>query len=187
MGMNKILDIKVRKKSTSNQWWVNRSVSWTEFFFGPVFLPRIVSVPDLRRFPRILWEVVAMFSSSPHSAGTEVIWPSPSSFHRSCIGSCWDGFSVDVACSLVESRLELWRDASCSSFNRRWTISLGLVTSVKFLLPTTISWTCEQISFCQLENLWLDWHLFDTCQLHDTLVNSTFRDKAVKSNLTSLS
>lgn len=134
------------------------------FFFEPVFRPRAVPAPDLRRFPRILWEATAILSSSWRSAGAEAVWPkksSPSSFHRSCIGSCWVAFPpVDFACSLAESRLEPWREASCSSFNKSWTISLGLVTSVKFLLPTTMSWTCEQISLFQTEDLWRDWHLF---------------------------
>ena len=66
---------------------------------------------------------------------------SPSSFHKSRTGSPSSASAGRLPARFEDRPVaaELSRLASWSSFNNSWTISLGFVTSVKFLFPTTMS------------------------------------------------
>jgi hypothetical protein len=70
---------------------------------------------------------------------------SPSSFHKSriCFPFPSSGRAGRLPACFADKSLEASRFASWSSFSSSCTISLGFVTSVKFLFPTTKSCTCK--------------------------------------------
>jgi len=110
------------------------------FFFGrPRGAPVVV---DFRFLPRTAGAVAEGPFSSSALVARDAACPkksSPSSFQRSRTES---GSLVSPAFfPLVfdASPAAESKEANCSSLRRSWTISLGFVTSVKFLFPTTMS------------------------------------------------
>ena len=132
--------------------------------FNPDLRTRDVPVP-FRFLPRELVGLGATLSSSASWPtllfdGCIPEWPkksSPSSVHKSRTAvPDW----LPAVSPVKPDDGGLSKLASWSLFKSNWTISLGFVTSVKFLFPTTISWTCKSASMMKLAtNLW-SWRLF---------------------------